>query len=284
MTNSSQLKPQGPRGVSYQETTLIKAADATRFLWGDQKAGYVSDWIYGSSPKIHMMSFEMPVGTRFGNSPDFKTYYNCAETYHCLAGEFTFHCPETGEVHVLRKGDSLYFPPNTWHWGYNFGSESCHVLECLTPRVEEAVEAYAVKQQWLTDIRYSQHELMGCYRPAESRGNQRASVARAGDYFYEIVGEQRPMRVGLVCSTEMLTVGIVDLYAGQESEIISHPGDKVIYCLNGRVNVFLPDGTPNWWELRPGDAGFILGDTKHAFFNTSDDMAKFTFGVAPNYR
>ena len=284
MTNMSELKPQGPRGIAYEKATLIKAAEVSRFLWGDQKAGYVSDWIYGSSPKIHMMSFEMAVGARFGNSPDFKTYYNCAETYHCLKGEFTFHCPESGEVHVLRKGDTLYFPPNTWHWGYNFGSETSHILECLTPRVEEAIEAYAVKQPWLTDIRYGQRELMGHYRPGDGRGKQRATVARAGDYLYEIVGERQPMRVGLVCSTDMLTVGIVELHAGQESEIVSHPGDKVIYCLDGRANVYLPDDSPNWWELRPGDSGFIPGETKHAFFNTSDHMAKFIFGVAPNYR
>jgi mannose-6-phosphate isomerase-like protein (cupin superfamily) len=224
MTNMSELKPQGPRGIAYEKATLIKAAEVSRFLWGDQKAGYVSDWIYGSSPKIHMMSFEMAVGARFGNSPDFKTYYNCAETYHCLKGEFTFHCPESGEVHVLHKGDTLYFPPNTWHWGYNFGSETSHILECLTPRVEEAIEAYAVKQPWLTDIRYGQRELMGHYRPGDGRGKRRATVARAGDYLYEIVGERQPMRVGLVCSTDMLTVGIVELHAGQESEIVSHPG------------------------------------------------------------
>jgi len=284
MPEANELKPQGPRGIAYEKATFIKAAEAPRFLWGDQKAGYVSDWIYGSSPKIHMMSFELPVGGRFGNSPDFKTYYNCAETYHCLKGEFTFHCPETGEVHVLVKGDTLYFPPSTWHWGYNFGSETSHILECLTPRVEEAVEAYAAKQPWLTDIRYGPSELMGRYRPGDSRGHQRATIARAGDYLYEIIGEQRPMRVGLVCSTDMLTVGIVDLHAGQESEIINHSGDKVIYCLDGRVNVYLPDESPNWWALCPGDSGFIPGGTKHAFFNTSDHMAKFIFGVAPNYR
>jgi quercetin dioxygenase-like cupin family protein len=284
MARESELKPQGPRGISYQKATLIKAADTPRFLWGDEKARYVSDWIYGSSPKIHMMSFEMTVGSRFGNSPDFKTYYNCAETYHCLKGEFTFHCPETGEVHVLKKGDTLYFPPNTWHWGYNFGSETCHILECLTPRTEEAVEAYAIKQPWLTDIRYGQRDLIGRYTPGAARGTQRAVLARAGDYLYEIAGETRPMRVGLVCSTKLLTVGIVDLHAGQEAELISHPGDKVIYCLDGRANVYLPDDKPNWWELRPGDAGFIPGGTKHAFFNTSDAMAKVIFGVAPDYR
>jgi quercetin dioxygenase-like cupin family protein len=253
-------------------------------MWGDERAGYVSDWIYGSSHDIHMMSFEMSVGTRFGNSPDFKTIYNCAETYHCLKGEFTFHCPETGEVHVLKKGDTLYFPPNTWHWGYNFGAESCHVLECLTPRTEEAVEAHAKKQPWLKDARYCLAEIVGSYLPGASRKGERARLARAGDYLFEIVGDRRPMRVGLICSTDMLTVGIIDLHPGQEGELVFHPSDKVVYCLAGRANIFVPEAKPNWWELAAGDAGFLPARCRHAFFNTSDAMAKVIFGVAPNYR
>ena len=284
MAKKQNLVPQGPRGISYDKATLIKGADAPRFLWGDSEAGYVSDWIYGSSPKIHMMSFEMTVGSRFGNSPDFKTYYNAAETYHCLKGEFTFHCPETGEVHVMKKGDTLYFPPNTWHWGYNFGSETCHILESLTPRTEEAVEAYAVKTPWLKSIKHGPHELIGKYLPGGSRGKQRATLVRPGDYLYEIVGEKQPMRVGLVCSTDMLTTAIVDLYAGQESEQFSHPGDKVLFCLEGRMNVYLPFESPNWWEMSPGDAAFIPEGCAHAFFNSSDSAAKFLFSVAPTYR
>ena len=206
-----------------------------------------------------MMSFEMNVGARFGNSPDFKTYYNCAETYHCLKGEFTFHCPETGEVHVLRKGDTLYFPPNTWHWGYNFGSETCHILECLTPRTEEAVEAYAKKQPWLKDIRYGQREPIGKFTPGGARGEQRAQAGAGGrlslrDRRREAADAGRPRLLD-----RHADVGIVDLHPGQESELIDHPGDKVLYCLAGRVNVYLPDETPNWWELNPGDAGFIPG-------------------------
>lgn len=281
---SEELVPQGPRGISFERAALIPATVAPRFLWGDGEAGFVSDWIYGSSEKIHMMSFEMNVGARFGNSPDFKTYYNAAETYHCLKGEFTFHCPETGEVHVLRKGDTLYFPPNTWHWGYNFGAETCRILESLTPRTEAAIEAYAVRQPWLVDIRYGPREAIGAFVPGSDRGAQRAKLVRPGEYLYEIVGQTRPMRVGIVCSTDMLTTAIVDLHPGQQSEAIAHPGDKVLYCLDGRVNVYLPGETPNWWELAPGDAGFIPESVAHAFHNTSDTMARFLFSVAPGYR
>jgi quercetin dioxygenase-like cupin family protein len=281
---SEKLIAQGPPGISFDRPTLIPAAKAPRFLWGDAESGYVSDWIYGSSPNIHMMAFELNVGGRFGNSPDFKTYYNCAETYHCLKGEFTFHCPESGEVHVLKTGDTLYFPPDTWHWGYNFGSESCRILECLTPRTEQAVEAYAKKQPWLADIRYSPPETVHKFTPGKAMTASRAALVRAGDYRFEIVGEKRPMRVGLVCSTVMLTVGIIELHPGQEGELLSHPSDKVIYCLEGQANTFIPDSDPNWWELKAGDSGFIPASSRHAFFNGSDSMARVLFGVAPRYR
>ena len=280
----TELKPQGPRGVLYDQPALIRGADAKRFLWGDEQAGFVSDWIYGSSPRIHMMAFSLNVGARFGNSPDFKTYYNCAETYYCLKGEFTFLCPETGEVHVLRKGDLLYFPPNTWHWGYNFGSEECRILESLTPRVEEAIEAYAAKQPWLSEIRYVERGLIGGFLPGRRAAEARATLIRPQDHAHEIVGADRPMRVAIGCSTEMLTTGFVDLHPGRQGEPVSHPGDKVLYALDGQTNVHLPDHDGAWWELREGDAAFLPGGCRHTFFNTSDHPSRFLFSVAPTYR
>ena len=37
MAKKKDLVPQGPRGISYDKATLIKAADAPRFLWGDKR-------------------------------------------------------------------------------------------------------------------------------------------------------------------------------------------------------------------------------------------------------
>lgn len=279
MTDS--LVPQGPPGIVHDRPTLIPAEQAPRFLWGDARAGFVSDWIHGSSPQIHMMSFEMRPGQRFGNSPDFKTFYKASETYYCIKGEFTFHCPETGEVHVLRTGDTLHFPPDTWHWGYNFGAETCRILESLTPRTEEALEAYAVRQPTLEDVRYGPLPEIGSFLNGGPRGTQRATVTRAGEYLYEIIGAERPMRVGLVCATAMLTTAIVDLHPGQQSEVLTRPSDQVLYCLDGRMNVHLPGHAPNWWELGPNDSAFLPGSCRHAFFNTSDGMARFLFSTVP---
>ena len=130
-------------------------------------------------------------GSCFGNSPDFKTYYNCAETYYCLKGEFTFHCPETGEVHVLRKGDMLYFPPNTWHWGYNFGSETCHILECLTPRLEDAHRGLCHQAAVAEGHPLQQRGLIGGFVPGSTSARPaRHPGPRAATTLYEIVGEK----------------------------------------------------------------------------------------------
>jgi quercetin dioxygenase-like cupin family protein len=82
----------------------------------------------------------------------------------------------------------------------------------------------------------------------------------------------------------MLTTCFADMHPGQRSEPISHPGDKVLYTLEGQLNVHLPDNDGEWWELVEGDTAFIPGGCRHVFFNTSDARTEFLFSVAPDYR
>jgi mannose-6-phosphate isomerase-like protein (cupin superfamily) len=224
-----ELKRQVPKATKkLTEPTLIPGRAALRFLWGDEEAGFVSDWIYGSSQNIHLMSFSLSVGQRFANSSDLKTYYNAAETYYCLKGEFTFHCPETGEVQVLHKGDTLYIPPKTWHFGCNFGSEECRVLESLAPPTPQAVDEFAAAQRPLSKIALIQEDAIGKLVGKHTAPGTRTSLICSGDYFWHLHGSRNPMRVGLAVSTDLLTTGFVELHPGQRSETIQHPGDKVV--------------------------------------------------------
>ena len=264
------------------EPTLILGRDALRFLWGDETAGLVSDWIYGSSRNIHLMSFSLGVGQSFSNSKDFKTYYNAAETYYCLKGEFTFHCPETGEVQVLRKGDTLYIPPKTWHFGCNFGDEECRVLESLAPPTPEAVDDFAAAQAPLRNIALLQKEAIGSIVGRNGAPSTRTTLIRAGEYFWHLHGAEHPIRIGLAVSSELLTTGFVELYPGQRSDTLSHPGDKVVYVTEGVLNLRLWD-VEDWWELGPNDTCFLPADCRHSFFNCSDGRVKLLFSVAPRY-
>jgi quercetin dioxygenase-like cupin family protein len=264
------------------QPTLILGRDALRFLWGDDDAGLVSDWIYGSSRNIHLMSFSMSVGQRFANSNDLKTYYNAAETYYCLKGEFTFHCPDTGEIQVLHKGDTLYIPPKTWHFGCNFGSEECRILESLAPPLPEAVDEFAAAQEPLANIALLQREAIGKLVGKHTAPATRTTLIRSGDYFWHLHGTENPIRIGLAVSTDLLTTGFVELYPGQRSDIIVHPGDKVIYVTEGILNIRIWD-SEDWWELGPGDTCFLPMNCSHSLFNCGDNRTRLLFSVAPHY-
>ena len=56
---------------------------------------------------------------------------------------------------------------------------------------------------------------------------------------------------------------------------------QFVYVLKGTIVLEFEDGTVG--TFGPGDSLFIPGGVRHAFFNTSDRMAKVIFGVAPDY-
>ena len=266
----------------YSEPAMILDRDAPRFLWGDEKAGFVSDWIYGSSDDIHLMSFALSPGQRFTNSEDLKTFYNATETYYCVEGEFTFHCPETGEVQVMRKGDFLYLPPRTWHYGYNFGTTRCRILEAITPPTPEAVELFSLDQEPPETLLVDEG-LLGSF-PENTSGSNRTVLITPRDRLSEIVGSEHPIRVDLAASTDTLTTGAVRLFPGQWSERIEHPGgDKVVFVTEGTLHVRVWN-TEEWYELDETDTCFLPKGTTHSLVNYTDDPTELVFSVAPAYR
>ena len=56
------LVPQGPPGISFDAPTLIAAAQASRFLWGDPQAGFISDWI-SAAARSHRGFFKLRTGS-----------------------------------------------------------------------------------------------------------------------------------------------------------------------------------------------------------------------------
>jgi len=276
-------KPQVPPDTrKYSEPARILDRDAPRFLWGDDDAGFVSDWIYGSSDDIHLMSFALTPGQHFANSEDLKTCYNATETYYCVEGEFTFHCPETGEVQVMQRGDFLYIPPRTWHYGYNFGTTRCRILEAITPPTAEAVELFSMQQE-PPETRLVDGELLGKF-PEERSSSNRTVLITPRDRLSEILGGDHPIRVDLAAATETLTSGAIRLFPGQWSEPIIHPGgDKVVFVTEGTLHVRVWD-TEEWYELGATDTCFLPKGTTHSFVNYTDTPTGLVFSVAPIYR
>ncbi len=210
---------------------------------------------------------------RFGFAAD--------ELYHVLAGTLVLANPETGEVHRAERGESVFFRRDTWHHGFSYGTEELRVLEFISPPPSTgSTGSYARTKPNLTAARYADDDLLGAWPGAERRRTM--TVLRPSDALWRL---DSGVLVGILVSTEHLTVGTLQLLPGRRSEAESHPGDECLYVVAGTLNVRAWDGDELvWLELGPGDAFYAPAGTRHEYHNVTDRLVDAVFGVAPRYR
>jgi quercetin dioxygenase-like cupin family protein len=272
---------------SFNGPTHIRFAEVTRHLWGDAASGEVADWIYVSSDKIHQLVFGLLPGRMFRHSEAYRTVFGADVVYYVLAGTLMIANPERGEVHQVRPGEAAFFRRDTWHHALNHSSEPLRVLEFFAPPPSQGTSgAYARTRPYLTHSRYTQDDLLGRWpeAQAETRAQQTIRVIRQADRLWRMEGREHLTPVGLLCSTEHLTVGTITLLPGQQSEPQLHGGDESLYLLSGTLHIRLPEVQgPRWFELQPGDGFYIPKGVHHEYFNIAQQPAEFVFGVAPIY-
>ena len=100
---------------SFDAPTVLRADEVVRHTWGDAEAGFVEDWIYVSSQRIHAIVFGMPPGGRFTHSESFRTIFAADELLYVLQGTLVLANPETGEIVRAEPGESVFFRRDTWH-------------------------------------------------------------------------------------------------------------------------------------------------------------------------
>ena len=106
-------------------------ASAKRTRWGDEVAGFVSDWVYLRTPQLLSIVFTMAPGQSFKASGDWMPLYDAQVCEYVLAGEYTLHNPTTGEIRVVTAGQSVAFGAMSWHFGYNFSDTELRMIEWL---------------------------------------------------------------------------------------------------------------------------------------------------------
>jgi len=255
-------------------------------LWGDQEAGQVADWIYLSNTKIHQIIFGLPVGAAFRHSDSYRTIFAADVMYFVVSGVLVLANPQTGEVVRAGQGDALFFRRDTWHHGFNYGPEPLRVLEFFAPPPLQGTSgAYARTKENLTVVKYGQDELMGNYNPlAPCPGTPTLRLLRPTDVMWRMEGKVTPTLVGILASTEHLTVGQIQLLPGQKSEAETHGGDEGLYVISGTLNIHLPEHAgPRWFELKPGDGFYIPEGVPHSYHNIAGEPTQMIFGVAPTY-
>ena len=281
MSYSASPRPtfDGPAHIPYEA--------ATRHLWGDREAGEVADWIYVSSDKIHQLLFGLPVGGSFRHSEAYRTIFAADEVLYVLSGTMVIANPETGEVHRVLPGEAAFFRRDTWHHAFSLGPEPLRVLELFAPPPSQGTSgSYARTKPYLHTSTYHQEEWRGRWprAMAEAKRDFTIQVVRDGDLLWELEGNDQPILVGLLASTEHLTVGKITLLPGQQSDVQVHGGDESLYLLEGTLNVRTPENSrQRWFELKPGDGFYLPEGTPHQYYNVSDRPVQLLFGVAPLY-
>jgi quercetin dioxygenase-like cupin family protein len=261
---------------TYEGPTVIRADEAVRHVWGDEEAGFVDDWIYVSSSRLHAIVFGLPPGGSFRHSESFRTVFAADELLHVLQGTLVLANPENGEVVRAERGESVFFGRDTWHHGFSFGSDDLRVLELFAPPPSTGSSgAYAQTRPYLTESSYappaSEEVVVG------APGPQTLRLLRTGDARWQL---DRGILVGLLASTEHLTAGTIRVMPGQQSVDESHDGDELVYVLSGSLHVDAGDVAA---ELGPGDAFYVPAGVSHRYACAGDELCDAVFGVAPRY-
>jgi quercetin dioxygenase-like cupin family protein len=269
----------GPAHIPYEA--------ATRHLWGDAIAGEVADWIYVSSDKIHQLIFGVLPGAMFRHSEAHRTVFGADEIYYVLSGILALANPDTGEVHRALPGEAIFFRRDTWHHAMNCSTEPLRVLELFAPPPSQGTSgAYSRTKPYLTDSAYTQDQWLERWpmEQAEAARSFTMRVLRDADMLWRLEGREQQTLVGILASTEHLTVGKVYLLPGQHTDVQTHGGDESLYLLEGTLNVRLPEHQGSrWHELKPGDGFYIPEGEPHQYYNISDQPVSLIFAVAPTY-
>jgi len=264
---------------SYEAPTLVRRIDVQRHIWGDRESGLVADWIYASTTLLHVLLFGLAPGKWFRHSPAFRTVFGADEVLYVLSGEMLAANPETGEVQRCEAGSSLFFRKGTWHHVRAEGSEPLRVLEFFAPPPSQGTTgAYAAKQPYLQTPKYQRDELIGDLL----RSPEGPTLRRIGreDQSLRLEGE---IAVGLIASTEHLTVAELQVPAGVCGERVAHGGDAVIFGLDSElmIRTFWKDASTTF-EIGPHDAVFIPQHGEYEVLSFSP-AARALLGVAPAY-
>jgi mannose-6-phosphate isomerase-like protein (cupin superfamily) len=284
---------QAPKNVvKFDKPTLVRREDAVRFLWGDPKAHFVPDLIYGRGERVAGLIFKLAPGEYFRTSDTWRTVYDQDRYYYVVCGELTIQDPETGDVAVAKPGEVIYWRGARYHFGYNFNFEETLVLDWYAPQerpshVPEIAASQAKRK--LKECVDGRYDLLTKWPSAASQDRimrqkeGRVTTLRRSDALPMIHGETTPVRMDIFASSENLTAGVLDLRPSIMSDPEIHRGDETLFVLQGTVHVYLPDSY-EWFELHPLDCLYLPEGVRHQYANNGVELATAAFCVTPGYR
>jgi mannose-6-phosphate isomerase-like protein (cupin superfamily) len=263
----------------FDQPTHVTRRDVTRHIWGDPEAGNVADWIYASTDRIHTLVFGVAPSGRFTHSESFRTIFGADEVLVVLRGRMVIANPETAEVHLLEAGEAVGFGPDTWHHVFAHGPGDLRVIEFFAPPPATGTSGpYARTKPYLDHSSYEDNSVIGHW-PGAARSRTTLHPIRRTDQSYRLSGDAL---IGVMASTDQLTVATLSLSPGAASAPQRRGGDEVIYGTEGFTHVSARyAGEAYVFEMGPGDACYLPVGTTHEYRNFTADTSTALIGVAP---
>ena len=262
----------GPAAIPYR--------DVTRHVWGEPASGEVFDWIYASTDLLHCLVFGVGPGQQFTHSAEFRTIFGADEVLVVLEGTMAIANPQTGEVHLAETGEAVFFRKDTWHHAFAHGGTALRVLELYAPPPSAGTSgAYARTQPYLERSTYADDAILGRWPGAPVSDTISVLDPRATRWRRE-----GTMLVGVLASTDHITVARLLVDPSALSERRSYGGDALVYGIRGRLmaRCFHAE-TVSVFELDADDAVYVPAGAELELRNVGDAPAEAVLGVAPRY-
>ena len=92
----------------FDKPTHIKYDSMETYIWGDDVAGKVKDWIFVSNLSLHQIIFGMEPRGNFKHSDQYRTIFGADELLYVLSGVLIINNPENGETHKVESGEAVF--------------------------------------------------------------------------------------------------------------------------------------------------------------------------------
>jgi mannose-6-phosphate isomerase-like protein (cupin superfamily) len=122
----------------------------------------------------------------------------------------------------------------------------------------------------------------------EARKNKRLIHIPPEKMLRLIHGKKNHILVSFYVSNDFVHFGTIQIPCGIYSDPETHKGDEVLFVLKGKLTVEILDKNKDEsvvihdsYEINTGEKFIIPEEVKHRYFNFSDEILEFIFGVAP---
>lgn len=262
----------------------LRRESLPRRVWGDDESGEASDIVYVSNDDVHLVHFTLLPGCGFRDSDAYKTFFAADVVYYVLAGELVLANAQVGEVVRARAGEAVLVRRDTWHHGFNVGLEPARILEFIAPPPRQGTtRGYYRDVPRLECPTYVRDDEIGDWPGATIGSSATIHLVREERVLWSLEGDEQAVLVGVLVSTEHLSVGVGELRPGAASSLVRRKGGSVLYVLDGVVTVELP-GAGQWFAVRPEDAFYVPTGVGHRISNREARHATFVFEIAGETR